>query len=178
MQNTTDNRTTFTKCLLIFLRQNAKKYIFLEKLTRKKMQINFIVNNNHKMIRAWYLSSKWPVWRSAVNQTNGGTSKTNLSTLLKTNIFKYTCNKEILSIQIMDKCIFFFLFRNFSLFNWRAKWVIYYFLFNRDLNRGCLIYMFSLRFSGRKFLIRGQFRVRKIFRTQVFAEFAIFSFCV
>ena len=37
-------------------------------------------------------------------------------------------------------------------------------------NRGCLFYMFSLRFSGSKFLInlRRQFRVRKIFRTQVF----------
>ena len=34
--------------------------------------------------------------------------------------------------------------------------------------------MFSLRFSGSKFLInlRRQFRVRKIFRTQVFAGFA------
>ena len=53
-------------------------------------------------------------------------------------------------------------------------------LFNRDLNRGCLVYMFSLRFSGSKFLInlRRQFRVRKIFRTQVFARFAVFSFCV
>ena len=38
-------------------------------------------------------------------------------------------------------------------------------LFNRDLNRGCLVYMFSLRFSGSKFLmnLRRQFRVRKIF---------------
>ena len=36
-------------------------------------------------------------------------------------------------------------------------------LFNRDLNRGCLVYMFSLRFSGSKFLVnlRRQFRVRK-----------------
>ena len=47
-------------------------------------------------------------------------------------------------------------------------------LFNRDLNGGCLVYMFYLRFSGSKFLInlRRQFRVRKIFRTQVFAGFA------
>ena len=38
-------------------------------------------------------------------------------------------------------------------------------LFNRNLNRGCLVYMFSLRFSGSKFLInlRRQFRVRKNF---------------
>ena len=37
--------------------------------------------------------------------------------------------------------------------------------FNRDLSRGCLVYMFSLRFSGSKFLInlRWKFRVHKIF---------------
>ena len=37
--------------------------------------------------------------------------------------------------------------------------------FNRHLNRGCLIYMFCLRFSGSKFLInlRRQFRERKFF---------------
>ena len=37
--------------------------------------------------------------------------------------------------------------------------------FNRDLYRGCLVYNFSLRFSGSKFLInlRRQFRVRKVF---------------
>ena len=36
---------------------------------------------------------------------------------------------------------------------------------DRDFNRGCLFYMFSLRFSGSKFLInlRPQFCVRKIF---------------
>ena len=49
-------------------------------------------------------------------------------------------------------------------------------LFNRDLNRSCLVYMFSLRFSGSKFLInlRRQFRARKIFRTQGFAGFTFF----
>ena len=53
------------------------------------------------------------------------------------------------------------------------------FLFNRDLNRGCLVYVFSLRFLGSKFLINlRQFRVRKIFRTQRFAGFTFFSFCV
>ena len=37
-------------------------------------------------------------------------------------------------------------------------------LFNRDLNRGCLLYMFPVRFSGSKLLVnlRWQFRVRKI----------------
>ena len=51
---------------------------------------------------------------------------------------------------------------------------------NRDANRGCLVYMFSSRFLGSKFLInlRRQCRVvkfvcaRKIFRSQVFAGFA------
>ena len=40
-------------------------------------------------------------------------------------------------------------------------------LFNRDLNRGCFVYVLSLRLSGSKFLInlRRQFRVRKTFRT-------------
>ena len=68
---------------------------------------------------------------------------------------------------------------------WKFEQVCYL-SFNRDLNRGCLVYMFSLRFSGSKFLInlRRQFRVAKIFHvrkivhTQVFAGFAIFSFCV
>ena len=59
--------------------------------------------------------------------------------------------------------------------------------FNRDLNRGCLVYKFSLRFSGSKFLInlRRQFRARKkfflarkFFRTQRFVGFAVFLFCV
>ena len=52
--------------------------------------------------------------------------------------------------------------------------------FNRDLNRGCLVYMFSLLFLGSTFLINSprEFRVRKIFRTKVFAGFAVFSFCV
>ena len=41
---------------------------------------------------------------------------------------KCTGNKWILSIQIMGKCIFV-LFRNFFLFNWKAKLVIYYFFY-------------------------------------------------
>ena len=44
--------------------------------------------------------------------------------------------------------------------------VLALYFFNRDLNRGCLVYMFSLRFSGSKLLInlRRQFRVRKFSR--------------
>ena len=55
-----------------------------------------------------------------------------------------------------------------------------YNLLNRDLNRGCLVYMFFLRFLGSKFLVnlRLQFRERKVFCTQVFIGFAVFSFCV
>ena len=45
----------------------------------------------------------------------------------------------------------------------------------QSLNRGCLVYMFSLHFSGSKFLINlgRQYRVRKIFR-KVFAGFDVF----
>ena len=44
-------------------------------------------------------------------------------------------------------------------------------LFSRNLNRGCLVYMFSFRFLGSKFLLnlRRQFRVRK----QHFAGFEV-----
>ena len=62
----------------------------------KKYKKNFKVNNNNTIICAWYLSSKWPVCRCKVNQTTGGTSRTNLSTFLQTNILKYFalfCNK-------------------------------------------------------------------------------------
>ena len=59
-------------------------------------------------------------------------------------------------------------------------------VFNRDLNRSCLVYVFSLHFSVRKFLInlrrqfpvRKVFLVRKIFRTHVFARFAVFILCL
>ena len=53
-------------------------------------------------------------------------------------------------------------------------------LFNRNLNRSYLVYVFSLRFSRSEFLTnsRRQFRVRKIFLTQIFAGFVVFSFCV
>ena len=35
-----------------------KKYFFFENLISKKIQKIFIVSNNNKIIRAWYLSSK------------------------------------------------------------------------------------------------------------------------
>ena len=51
-------------------------------------------------------------------------------------------------------------------------------MFQSRFKSRCLVYIFSLRFSGSKFLInlRRQYRVRKIFRTQVFAGFAVFHF--
>ena len=104
-------------------------------MIQEKIQKNFIVNNNNKIIHTWSLSSKWTVYRFIVNGTTGRTTRTKLSTLRKTNIFKYcalfcnkvlkyTCNKGILLIQIMDRCIFV-VFRNYSPFNWRAKLIIY-----------------------------------------------------
>ena len=58
--------------------------------------------------------------------------------------------------------------------------------FNRDLNRGCLVYKFLCVFQevnfwsiyGGNFVYVKLFHVRKIFRTQDFAVFAVFSFCV
>ena len=62
----------------------------------------------------------------------------------------------------------------------------YMYIFNRDLSRGSLVYIFPLCFLGRKFLInlRRQFRVRKIFsqrqlRAQGFGGFAVlFILCL
>ena len=55
------------------------------------------------------------------------------------------------------------MFEKIKIKNFRCGLIIQ--LFNRDLNRGCLVYMFSMRFSGSKFLINlwRQFRVRKNF---------------
>ena len=53
-------------------------------------------------------------------------------------------------------------------------------IFNRDLNRGCLVYMFSLRFSGSKFLTNlRQFGVRKIFSyTRFCGIYSLFILCL
>ena len=64
-----------------FLTPERKKIPFFGKSdSEKKYKKNFRVNNDNKIIRAWYLSSKRPVCRSIVNQTNGGASRTKLST--------------------------------------------------------------------------------------------------
>ena len=46
-----------------------------------------------------------------------------------------------------------------------VDFIVFHWLFNRDLNHGCLVQMFSLCFSGSKFLInlRRQFGALKIF---------------
>ena len=78
---------------------------------------NFIVNNDN-IIRVWYLCSKWSVCRSLVSQTNGGTSRTKLSTLLKTNIFKYCalfCNKRNFFNSNNRQNVFLSFFGTFSL---------------------------------------------------------------
>ena len=75
------------------------------------------------------------------------------------------------SINILEKvfsCEFCEIFENnflITFFCFSQIELTWGFLFNRDLNYGCLVYMFSLRFSGSKFLInlRRQFRARKIF---------------
>ena len=94
-----------------------------------------------------------------------------------------------LNAQVISKVIFI---RKISSIKWwtliDCKYIFFFFVFwlkklffNCDINRGCLVNMLSLRFSWSKFLInlRRQFRVvRRIFRTQVFAGFAVFSFFV
>ena len=84
----------------------------------------------------------------------------------------FICSK--LTIGTLDQGVFIVNFEHIS------HLALVFLLFNRDLNRGCLVYMFSLRFSGSKSLInlRRQFRVHKVFRTHVFTGFAVFSFSV
>ena len=54
---------------------------------------------------------------------------------------------------------------NIEIFQVKLRWSKPSRLLQRSLNRGCLVYMFSLRFSGSNFLInlRRQFRERKFF---------------
>ena len=77
---------------------------------------------------------------------------------------------------------FFLYCRNLLFDRNKCSWNCYFpnHIFNRDLNGGCLVFMFSLHFSGSQFLInlQQQFRVRKIFRTQVFTGFAVFILCL
>ena len=118
--------------------ERKKNTIFWKHWLGKKIQKIFLINSN-KIIRAWYLSSKWPVCRSIVNQTSGGTSRTKLSTLkqISSNIapcftitwLKYSCNKWILSIQIMGNAFLSF-FETFPLLTGEQnQWFIFYYYF-------------------------------------------------
>ena len=85
--------------------------------------------------------------------------------------------REIRSVLKLHRILYFYTNMSFEILNIAMKC---------DLNCRWLVYMFSLRFSGSKFLITygsdlvyvDFFRVRKIFRTQFFKGFAVFSFCV
>ena len=93
--------------------------------------------------------------------------------------------------SVKKKCSFFIVYIiNFSFYVFTIenifgslKWFFirktlrWFLFFNRDLNRGCLVYMFTLRFSGSKFLInlQQQFRARKIFSCTW--NFSYPSFC-
>ena len=72
-----------------FSYSRMQNYTFLKKKKIEKEKNTCKNTNNDKIICIWYLSSKWPVCRSIVNQTTGVTSRTKPSTLLKTNIFKH-----------------------------------------------------------------------------------------
>ena len=115
--------------------RTQRNAIFWKNWFGKKNVKNFIVHNNDKIICSWYLSSKWPVCRSIVNQTNGGASRTKWSTLFKKNIYKYWvrfCNK-VAKMHLQQRNSLhsnnghFCPFRNYFPFNWKAKLVIYYF---------------------------------------------------
>ena len=89
---------------------------------------------------------------------------------------RYMLLKELVYRRFFNQgdvfCFVVFLENMYPISNKLNTWVF----FNRDLNRSCLVYMFSLRFSGSKFLIhlRRQFRVRKIFS----CTFKIVCVCV
>ena len=69
-----------------------------------------------------------------------------------------------------------------------SKWNLYFIwkgkyklelknVFNRDLNRGCLVYMFSFRFSGRKFLINLRRISKSILCTWNFSYISFYEIC-
>ena len=64
---------------------------------------------------------------------------------------------------------------------WSIWWIntVIKYLFNRDLNRGCLVYMFSLRFSVSKSLINlryGNFVYVKLFHKSNFINDGSFAY--
>ena len=68
------------------------------------------------------------------------------------SIDAFEISKKISPTGVFIKSNFFWIMENSNLLSKRSE-KSFIVLFNRDLNRGCLFYMFSLRFSGSKFLI-------------------------
>ena len=123
--------------ILYFVLQILTKRYYRTPLIRylidsEKYKKNFIVYNNNKMIRAWYLSSGWPVCRFMVNRTARGTGGAKLSAVPKTRVFEYCallCNRvakieeqihfcpfsELFPFQLETKISDLFIF--FSLFH-------------------------------------------------------------
>ena len=111
-------------------------------------------------------------------------------TLVQESLFLKKLQDEGLQLYLKrSRCIGFFLWNFYispeqlfysTLVN-RCLWcnwiLVNLAIFNRDLNRDCLVYMFSLYFSGSKYLInlRRQFRVRKTFSCTW--NFPYTSFC-
>ena len=126
--------------------------------------------------------------------------KSSYSDKTNTHIFNATIDYIQLTKRFNEPFFFFWIMRFFlfsfiflttlPIFTVTSSSIIFFglplnfTLFNRDLNRRCLVYVFSLHFSGNKFLVNlwRQFRVRKIFScTQnfLFTRFCgNFSFCV
>ena len=76
----------------------------------------------------------------------------------------YFVRRNFFNICVLSQCtVYWRKFQNTYIFTYQKNYYILF--FNRDLNRGCLASMFSLRLSGSKFLInlQPQFRVRKNF---------------
>ena len=139
------------------------------------------------------ISTKKCTLMSNLNRINSQISQTSLQLLGNTILFRKLSYSDKTNTHIFNATIHyiqltkmfdepFFLIMRFFLFSFifltalpiftvTSSSIIFFglplnfTLFNRDLNRGCLFYVFSLHFSGNKFLINlwRQFRVRKIF---------------
>ena len=144
-----------------------------------------------------YLCKIFTIWQASSDKLIGKVSSEDSLTILGDDDLKFL--KESIGI-VLTVTIIYSEFRKihqprnkFWCTSMCSKWFfaiiwlvrLFQLLFNPDLNCGCLVYMFSLRFSESKCLInlRRQYHIRKTFsrrhfHTQVFAGFAVFSFCV
>ena len=82
---------------------------------KKKIQKSFIVYNNNNNLQ---VHNKSDHWRN--KQNNIESLSLNIVPCFAIKQLKCTCNKGVLSIQIISKCIFA-LFREFFDFKWRPK---------------------------------------------------------